>query len=147
VSCRIVDLERVSEHLVNNLTHQMEQNRMLGRPDARQPDAAGSGDKAQQEDGFSWRQTEQELEVTVPVPGGGGGTITPRQVKVEFKPQTLRVSIANTDPPASLLIRLFERVDVDSCTWTLEKSKKENDHLLVASMEKVEEALWPRIQD
>jgi CS domain len=151
VSCRIEDLERVSEHLVNNLTHQMEQNRMLGRPDARQPDAAGSGDRAQQEDGFSWRQTEQELEVSVPVPGGGGGTITSRQVKVEFKPQTLRVSIANTDPPVSLLIRLFERVDVDSCTWTLEKSKKENEQdpeqLLVASMEKVEEALWPRIQD
>ena len=123
---------------------------MLGRPDARQPDAAGSGDKAQSEDRFSWRQTEQELEVTVPVPGGGG-TITSRQVKVDFKPQTLHVSIANSEPPVSLLIRLFERVDVDSCTWTLEKSKKESeqdpDQLLVVSMEKVEEALWPRIKD
>lgn len=151
VSCRIEDLERVSQHLVNNLTHQMEQNRMLGRPDARQPDAAGSGDKAQSEDGFSWRQTEQELEVTVPIPGGGG-TITTRQVKVQFKPQTLHVSIASSDPPVSLLLRLFERVDVDSCTWTLDKkSKKESEgdpeQVLVVSMEKVEEALWPRIQD
>jgi CS domain len=150
-SCRIEDLERVGEHLVNNLTHQMEQNRMLGRPDARQPDAAGSGDNAQSEDGFSWRQTEQELEVTVPISGGGGTILTSRQVKVQFKPQTLHLSIASSEPPVSLLIRLFERVDVDSCTWTLDQSKKESEEdaeqVLVVSMEKVEEAFWPRIQD
>jgi len=119
-----------------NLVHQLEMNRITGRNET-QPEAVGDG-KAKQEDGFAWTQTEEELEVSVSL----AADATSKDVQVKFRPQSIDMMCKKE---SVLSIKLFERVDVDGCTWTLEKSG--NDRKLVVTMEKVEEAFWPRIQD
>jgi hypothetical protein len=44
-----------------------------------------------------------------------------------------------------LSIDLFERVDVDGCTWTMDKDKSSKK--LVLTLEKAEEAMWPRLEN
>lgn len=119
----------------DNLSYQMEQNSITGRS-ATQPTISGTDGKSKQEEGYMWTQTEQELEVVVPIE-------TTKQVQVKFLPRILEVTEAG-----KLLVhlRLFERVDVDGCTWTVE-STGDNDKKLLITMEKGEEALWPRIRD
>ena len=51
-----------------------------------------------------------------------------------------------------LQLDLFERVIVDGCTWILDRQKQNGDNndnnlAIVATMEKVEQALWPRVQN
>ena len=121
---------------IDNLEHQLEMNRITGRNEM-QPSVAGDG-KPKQEDGFSWTQTEEELEMSVSLPAGA----TSKDVQVKLHPQSI-VVICKKE--TVLTIKLFERVDVDGCTWTLEKSGDARN--LVVTMEKVEEAFWPRIQD
>jgi hypothetical protein len=120
-----------------NLEYQMEMNRITGRNDT-QPDKVGDG-KSKQEDGYSWTQTEEELEVTVSLPKDA----VSKDVKAKFLPQTIELSCKKEK---LLSIRLFEKVDMDGCTWTLDKSKKD-DLTIVVTMEKVEQAFWPRIKD
>jgi hypothetical protein len=119
-----------------NLEFQMEMNRITGRSDT-QPDKVGDG-KSKQEDGYSWTQTEEELEVAVPLPKDA----VAKDVKVKFLSQSIELSCKKETLVA---IRLFEKVDVDGCTWTVDKSK--DDLSIVVSMEKVEQAFWPRIKD
>jgi hypothetical protein len=119
-----------------NLEYQMEMNRITGRNDT-QPDAIGDG-KPKQEDGYSWTQTQEELEVTVAMPKDAES----KDVKVKFLPQMIELSCKKEK---LLSIKLFERVDIDGCTWTLDKRKE--DRNIVVSMEKIEQAFWPRIKD
>jgi hypothetical protein len=44
-----------------------------------------------------------------------------------------------------LTLQLFERVDPDGCMWTLDR--KGDSLKVVVTLEKVEQALWPRIKD
>jgi hypothetical protein len=123
-----------------NLEFQMEMNRITGRSDT-QPDKVGQGKpKLEKDDGYSysWTQTEEELEVTVSLPKDA----VSKDVKVKFLPQMIELSCKNE---TLLSIRLFERVDIDGCTWTLDQRK--DDLSIVVSMEKVEQAFWPRIKD
>jgi hypothetical protein len=119
-----------------NLEFQMEMNKITGRNDT-QPDKVGDG-KSKQEDGYSWTQTEEELEVTVALPEGA----VAKDVKAKFLSQSIELSCKKE---VLVAIRLFEKVDVDGCTWTIDKSK--DDLSIVVSMEKVEQAFWPRIKD
>jgi hypothetical protein len=115
-----------------NLEYQMERNAITGQKQE-QPAPAGTDGKAKVEAGYEWTQTEEEIEIRVQLPE----TVTSKQIKVRFTPQSVQIS-----SPVSLAIYLFEQVDVDSCTWTLE-----GNQTLVISMEKIESALWPRIVD
>lgn len=149
VSCLREDLEQVDAAVLRNLNHQLDLNRRTGQVQAQQPSPAGA-DGAQCEDGFSWRQTEQDLEVTVAL---FDPNVTAKHVKVVFRPQELQVSVAAnassaavSQAPQTLQIRLFERIDVESGTWILE-TPSEGHRALVMSMEKIEEAFWPRIRD
>ena len=94
------------------------------------------------EQGYSSTQTEDELEVVVPL---SSEDVTAKDLSVTFRPQNLQV-FQWKEPVVSL--PLFERVDVDACTWTLDRGSSE-DHpkRLVITMEKCEQALWPRIRD
>lgn len=121
-----------------NSEYQMEKNRITGQQDQHQPAAAGSDGKAKQEDGFSWTQTEEELEICVPL--ANAENVQPKQVQVKFRPQSLQVRYQNED---LLAFALFERVDVDAGTWTIDRSSSQ----LIITLEKVEQALWPRIVD
>ena len=92
--------------------------------------------------------------------------VTTRQIKVVFRPLLLQIHVAGGSAPGgdaplvAIDLPLFERIDVDSGTWTLESKTTTNAsgdgesegamkkcRHLVVSMEKAEEALWPRIRD
>jgi hypothetical protein len=124
--------------VTDNLDYQKELNAMTGQRNT-QAGVAGSDGQAKEEDGYSWTQTEGELEVIVRLPADA----TSKQIKVKFHPLSLQV-LHQADPLVNL--SLFERIDVDSCTWTME-SEAPDAKKLVVTMEKLEEAYWPRIRD
>jgi hypothetical protein len=123
--------------VTENLEYQMEMNRITGRKDV-QPAAVGDG-KSKQEDGYSWTQTQDECEITIAVPKD---TLS-KDIKSKFFPQKIEFSCKGDKV---LSIKLFESVDVDGCTWTLDKVEDDHRNLIV-SMEKIEQAFWPRIED
>jgi hypothetical protein len=125
----------------DNLHYQMELNHITGRSSSeqqQQPNVAGTDGKTKQEEGYSWTQTEQELEVIV------DNVQDAKQIKIKFLPRIVEVFEAG-----KLLVhlRLFESIDVDGCTWTVEGAKEGTARQLHITMEKVDEALWPRIRD
>ena len=122
-----------------NLEYQMEMNRITGRKDT-QPTVAGSGGKVKEEVGFTWTQTEEELEVCVPLPSPDA---TSKQMQVKFHPQSLEVMFQNRDLVPTM--RLFERIDADAATWTIDRAASPPQ--IVITMEKMVQALWPRILD
>mmetsp|Transcript_20410 Transcript_20410/g.26318 ORF Transcript_20410/g.26318 Transcript_20410/m.26318 type:complete len:369 (-) Transcript_20410:72-1178(-) len=129
----------------DNLDYQMQMNRMTGQNNVQQPNVDGAEGKAKQEESFSWTQTEEEVEVTVVLPTG---ITTSKQIQVKFRPQSLHITAKGGNNDALVALQLFERVDVDGCTWTMEKSKTPEEPVkLVITMEKMEAALWPRIKD
>jgi CS domain len=127
-------------------------------PSETQPAVAGVDGKVEQEAGaaFSWSQTEYEIEVTVLLPPS---VVSPKDLQVQFRTQQVAIrssKIGDNDPPLfgiehpNNTLRLFEKVDVDGCTWTLDKIEsdpKEKGRKLILTMEKVEQALWPRIRE
>lgn len=123
-----------------NLEYQTALNETTGRTNVRQAAVAGSDGQAVTEEaaGFKWTQTEQELEVVVSLTE----TVKSKDVVVKFRPQNLSVTVQKVE---QVQIRLFEHVDVDGCTWTIDRSGQESN--LVITMEKAEGALWPRIID
>lgn len=121
-----------------NLEYQMEKNKITGQQNERQPAIAGSDGKAKQENGFSWTQTEEELEVCVPL--SNVENVQSKEVQVKFRPQSLQVQYQKKD---LVSFTFFERIDVDSGTWTIDRSSGQ----LIITMEKMEQAFWPRIID
>jgi hypothetical protein len=121
----------------DNLEHQLEMNRLTGRENT-QAAVVGTDGKVGQEDGFTWSQTDEELEVIIP---SSSHTIATKDVKVKFLPQSVVVKVGKDE---ILSLKLFEHVDPDGCTWTLDR--KGNTVKIVITMEKNEKALWPRIK-
>merc|ERR1711935_623492 len=113
-------------------------NQIAGRNET-QPDVAGSNGVASQEDGYNWTQTEEEVEVVVPLPDDD---IKSKDIKLKFKPRHIEILCQGEQ---RVSFEIFEKVDVDGCTWTIDKAKGKST--LVVTMEKLEEALWPRIED
>jgi CS domain len=128
-----------------NLQHQQAMNERTGRSDIRQVGVAGSDGQAKVEaDGaYSWTQTESELELVMPLPADA----LSKDVRVQFLPLQLTIRYISERTPKHLELPLFERIDVDAGTWTLEASDNEPCKRLIVSMEKGEEAYWPRIRD
>jgi hypothetical protein len=131
------DAPWLSRATMENLEYQTAMNEMTGRKDARQAAVAGSDGQAKQEDGFQWTQTEEEIEVTIPLSAGTKSS----SVQVKFRPRHLSVHVDKL--PKLAETRLFEQVDVDGCTWTIDRDKSS----LVITMEKADAALWPRLID
>jgi hypothetical protein len=83
------------------------------------------------------------LEVVVSLPSKEASKeVTSKELNVKFKPQFLQIS-CRKEPLVNL--ELFERVDMDGCIWTLEKGGETPK--LVITMEKMEQASWPRIKN
>lgn len=123
----------------DNLEYQMKINQITGRSNQQQPSVDGADGKMKQEDSFSWTQTDEELEVIVSLPTTDS---TSKHLDIKFRPQSLQVSYHKN---ILVAMQLFERVEVDGCTWTIDRS---NDNAkLIITMEKMEPALWPRIKD
>ena len=127
----------LEQAMTDNLEYQMEMNRITGRTDL-QPALDGTDGKAKQEESFIWTQTEEELEVTVPLPSDTSS----KQVQVKFLPRSLCVTCAGN---VKVDLQLFESIDVDGCTWTMERTS--NGSNLLITMEKIEAALWSRVRD
>lgn len=84
--------------------------------------------------GYTWTQTEEEIEITVDLPSN----VSSKDIQVTFKPRHLWITLRKE---ALLEVALFEAVDVEGSTWALDPGK------LVVTLEKVEQALWARIQE
>ena len=136
------DAPWLSRATTENLEYQTALNETTGRKNARQAAVPGSDGQAQVADGFSWTQTEEELEVVVSIPA----SINSKDLQVKFRPRDLAVTVAK-EPKVS--VRLFAQVDVDGCTWTVDRSSGNSDSsgTLVITMEKSDAALWPRMLD
>jgi hypothetical protein len=122
---------------MENLEYQTSLNTITGRSEV-QKAVDGEDGIAKSDEDFSWTQTEEELEVVVPLPGD----VQSKDVHVKYSPQTIQVKYRK-EPLLSL--SLFERIDPDGCTWTLDRDGEEKR--LVITMEKVEAASWPRIKN
>jgi len=86
-------------------------------------------------DGYSWKQDGEEVEVTVKIPEGTRG----KEIKVEFKPETVWVKIISKD--FQILLPLFAKVSTDDCTWSVV------DGGLVITMEKAQTGeTWPALE-
>ena len=131
------DTDRAAEWILQavsvNLAWQQEMNRIQGKSDT-QPPAAGTDGKAVQEAGFSFTQDDEEVEVTV----GFDENVDKKSIKVVFLPKSVTVTYKGEE---ALNLNLFEKVEVDGCTWQLDGKTS-----LVVTMEKVNEGvMWPRI--
>jgi CS domain len=140
----------------DNLAYQLEMNKITGRTDQQQPKVAGQDGMAKTESGFSWTQTEQEIEMSIPLlPAAGAAaagsssdsssaSVKTKDIQVKFRPHHIQVKVLNKE---LLALALFEHVDPDGCTWTLDRKNDTSSVTLLITMEKVEAAFWPRIKD
>jgi hypothetical protein len=122
---------------MENLEYQTSLNNVTGRSEV-QKAVDGEDGIAKAEDDFSWTQTEEELEVVVPL----SADIQSKDVQVKYLPRSFQVK-CRKEPLISL--SLFERIEPDGCTWTLDRDGEEKR--LVITLEKVEAASWPRIKN
>jgi hypothetical protein len=101
-------------------------------------DASTNG-KVKQEAGYAWTQTEEDLEVTIGLPAQN---VSAKDIKVNF--QSRHVSVGYRGQ-LTLELSLFEAIDVDGSTWTLDSNSETSNVVLV--MDKVERAFWSRIRN
>lgn len=121
-----------------NLDYQMEMNQITGQHET-QAEVAGSNGVASEENGFTWTQTEEEVEVVAPLPNAD---IKSKDIKIKFKPRHIEI-YCQCEKRVSF--ELFEKVDVDGCTWTIDTANGKSS--VVVTMEKIEQALWPRVEN
>jgi len=123
-----------------NLTWQQTMNEATGKSSEQlkqmeQPAHAGTEGSVAQESNFSWTQDEEEIEIIIPISDSG---IDKKNLKVVYRPRIVTVSYQGE---TIVRLDLFESVDVDSCTWTLNNDKTK----VVITCEKADAKIWPRI--
>jgi len=87
-------------------------------------------DASGEEDGYSWKDTGDEVEVLIPITKG----VNKKDVKVEFKKREIRVV-----KPVALSLKLSQDIVLDGCFFTL------NDGQIVVSLEKASPSSWTRL--
>lgn len=129
---------------MENLEHQTSMNKITGS--RTMPPSDGEDGVAKLEEGYSWTQTNEEIELVVPLKNGeeskafskkdvkGGG------LKVFFFPKKIAMNFMGDE---ILHLALFDRVDTDGCTWTLESNC--DGISVVITCEKSDLISWPRI--
>ena len=136
-----VDTDRGSEWIQRavpeNLAWQQEMNKITGQVGQTQIGQAGTDGTAATEDGFTWTQGDDELEIVLSNLAPGGSSLSKSAVNVTFRPRFIKVLYSGTE---KLSLSLYDAVDVDGCTWTLDGDK------LVVTCEKASEGVWPRIK-
>mmetsp|Transcript_15647 Transcript_15647/g.21422 ORF Transcript_15647/g.21422 Transcript_15647/m.21422 type:complete len:361 (-) Transcript_15647:299-1381(-) len=141
------DAKWLKSAMMENLEYQTEMNAITGKKNELQPSNVGEDGIAKNEGFYSWTQTDEEVEVVVPVKSNddgsdGGGGVSSKNVKVTFRPKTLKVCFGGKD---ILSLDFFARVDPDGCTWTLDKSGNGDGAKVVITCEKSDEVSWPRL--
>jgi CS domain len=102
-------------------------------------DASTKG-RIKQEEGYSWTQTEEDVEVTIMLPTPGVST---KDLKVVFQSRHVLVIYQGQ---TTLDLFLFEAIDLDGSTWIVESTGQQSSKVVLV-MEKVEQALWSRINN
>lgn len=129
-----------------NVAWQQTLNEVTGRKGESQPNHAGTEGVAVQVDSndddkgcsYSWLQNEEEVEITISLSKPAGGKVNKKLVKVTFPPQKIVVKYNGKN---ILELKLYSRLDVDACTWTLDK-----DNLVVTGEKASEGEIWPRLE-
>ena len=105
-------------------------------------DASTNG-RIKQEEGYSWTQTEEDLEVTIMLPTPDVSRT--KDLKVVFQSRHVLVRCQGQ---SILDLSLFEAIDLDGSTWIVESTAGQHQSSkVVLVMEKVEQALWSRINN
>ena len=126
-----------------NVLWQKALNEATGRSGELQPNHAGTEGvavKSTGDDGcsYSWLQNEEEIELTVPLNNSGDEKVDKSLIKVAFQPLKVLVKYKNE---CKVEIQLYSKIDVDGCTWTIDKNN------LVVTCEKARSAeIWPRLE-
>jgi len=130
-----------------NVAWQQTVNEVTGRQGELQPNLAGTegvGVQVESKDGdegcsYMWTQNEEEVEMTVYLSkrSGAGKKVDKALIQVKFQPQKILVKY---DKETVLEIQPYSKLDVDGCTWTLEK-----DNLVMTGEKASEGEMWPRL--
>mmetsp|Transcript_11322 Transcript_11322/g.20809 ORF Transcript_11322/g.20809 Transcript_11322/m.20809 type:complete len:400 (-) Transcript_11322:121-1320(-) len=131
-----------------NTAWQQTLNEVTGRKGEVQPNHAGTEGVAVQvesKDGdkgcsYTWIQNGEEVELTVHLSKkvGEGQKVNKAMIKVAFQLQKITVKY---DKETVLEVKVYSKLDVDGCTWTLDKGN------LVVTGEKASEGeIWPRLE-
>ena len=110
-----------------------------GRQGVTQPANDGEDGVAKIENGglYKWTQKGDEVELVFAL--AEGAEANKNKIKVAFMPQSVSIKY---DGAERLKLRLYEKVDVDGCTWTKDKGD------VVVTMEKLDtNKSWPRISE
>lgn len=131
-----------------NVAWQQTVNEATGRKGETQPGHAGTDGVAVRVEGggdgggcsYSWTQNEEEIEIVVSLSKKAeeGGKVSKSGIKVAFRMQTISVTY-NGEP--ALDLKLYSKLDVDGCTWTLEK-----ENLVVTGEKASDGEIWPRLE-
>ena len=138
-------IDTISEWMVRapqeNVAWQQMMNEVTGRQGDSQPSVVGTdGVAAESTDGlYSWLQNDEEIEITVSLTKKieEGSTVNKSLIKVSFQMQKIIVKYGGE---TLLELKLYSKLDVDGCTWTLDKEN------LVVTAEKASEETWPRLE-
>jgi hypothetical protein len=115
-----------------NVAWQQAANQVSGSMGASQPAHKGTDGNVAQETNFSWTQEDDDIEITVPLVDANK-----KLLKVIFKPKSVQVTY---DKKEVATILLYSAIDVDGCTWTVDKEK------VIITVEKADPGrAWPRI--
>lgn len=130
VDFMLAELEPSSQWIrrapVENLEFQKETQ---AEAHAKAQEGVGLGEPASGKgDGYTWRDDDADVEIVVEVEKG----ISKKDVKVEFRRQEVCVI-----KPVPISLKLFSKVDVDGCNWTV------GDGKLVLTLEKAAAGPWP----
>lgn len=127
-----------------NLWWQQAMNEATGKKGQTQPGQAGTDGVAVEVDSskssngcsYSWLQNEEEVEITVPLSKKlEGKKVVKSLIKVSFLQQKIHVKY---DSESILELKLYSKLDVDGCTWTLDK-----ENLVVTGEKASEGEMWP----
>ncbi len=123
-----------------NVLWQQALNEATGRSGESQPNHAGTEGVAVETSSYSWLQNEEEVELTVPLIDDDSDekVVNKSLIKVAFQPQKV---VVKYNSECKVEIELYSKIDVDGCTWTLDKKN------LVVTCEKAREGeIWPRLE-
>jgi hypothetical protein len=118
-----------------NLAWQQASNQVSGTIGASQPAHKGTDGNVAQEANFTWTQEDDDVELTVPL--NLDQPMNKKLLKVIFKAKSVQV---HYDKKEIATILLYSAIDVDGCTWTVDKDN------VVITVEKADSGrAWPRI--
>jgi len=126
---------------MENLEYQTTMNSITGSDGNVQSAVDGEDGIAKAENNglYTWTQTDEEIEIIVPLASSKASNS--RDVCVNFYSKKITL-LYKKDQVLSL--DLYTSIDVDGCTWTLDRNSKETS--VVITCEKSDAISWPRIK-